>query len=658
MDLCKQYYTHCPLAFLAGGFVTRLPLITAFGGFNAAGRSSFHHAYKRTVFGSLTEIEQRKNCLALASLMGLIKWRGDDYHWVEGGHYDPVHDYPKLKLAVQAGTLVRRIEATYFDVNAVNFGKKFILDGGAKTPNIVTIAKRDLPDTLPEGWRIVAHDGRHATLEIKVALEAYAHCNGAMAVQAAGQLPTGFEPANHYRSLHHPRGLQLAVLAASDAVNSLGIAWQAVVNAVRPDEIAVYSASVMSQLDGNGFGGMLQARLQGVRVSSKQLAMGLNTMPADFVNAYILGSVGSTGGVTGACATFLYNLNAAVDDIKSGRRRVVMVGSAEAPILPEVIDGYSAMSALATDAELARLPEGLLADGTIDYRRASRPFGENCGFTLAESGQYLILMDDALALELGANIYGAVPGVFVHADGYKKSISAPGPGNYLTMARAVGLAQSLLGESVIRSASFIQAHGSSTPQNRVTESRIFDAVARHYGINRWPVAAVKSYVGHSLGPASGDQMANTLGIFASGLLPGIKTIDRLADDVFAGRLSIDREDQDLGDKGAQVAFLNSKGFGGNNATATVVAPTKVRQWLQKRHGEATWRDYQTKLVTTQEVAAAYDCSATRGDLKAIYQFGDNLIDEDRLEWSSGELRIPGFLNSVLLDGNAGFDDLS
>ena len=30
------------------------------------------------------------------------------------------------------------------------------------------------------------------------------------------------------------------------------------------------------------------------------------------------------------------------------------------------------------------------------------PFGENCGFTMAESAQVVILMDDALALELGA----------------------------------------------------------------------------------------------------------------------------------------------------------------------------------------------------------------------------------------------------------------
>jgi acetoacetyl-[acyl-carrier protein] synthase len=36
--------------------------------------------------------------------------------------------------------------------------------------------------------------------------------------------------------------------------------------------------------------------------------MGLNTMPADFINAYVVGSVGHTAAITGACASFLYVL--------------------------------------------------------------------------------------------------------------------------------------------------------------------------------------------------------------------------------------------------------------------------------------------------------------------------------------------------------------
>ncbi|MGC3710860.1 beta-ketoacyl synthase, partial [Pseudomonas aeruginosa] len=79
--------------------------------------------------------------------------------------------------------------------------------------------------------------------------------------------------------------------------------------------------------------------------------------------------------------TFLYNLQKGIDVISSGQARVVIVGNCEAPILPECIEGYSAMGALATEVGL-RLIEGR---DDVDLRRASRPFGENSGFTLAES---------------------------------------------------------------------------------------------------------------------------------------------------------------------------------------------------------------------------------------------------------------------------------
>src|SRR5690625_5890700 len=81
-------------------------------------------------------------------------------------------------------------------------------------------------------------------------------------------------------------------------------------------------------------------------------------------------------------------------------------------------------------------------------------------------------MDDALALELGADIHGAVNDVFINADGYKKSISAPGPGNYITMSKAVASARAIDGDETIQRRSMVQAHGSSTPQNRVSESEI------------------------------------------------------------------------------------------------------------------------------------------------------------------------------------------
>lgn len=630
--------------------LTRLPLVVGFGGFNAAGRSSGHMGYKRMIFESLSQVQRSEVVTGLASLMGKINC--EDGMCSKHGQALDEQLIERLTPEVLQGTLVRRIEANFFPVGSTPIGKSGQISATESDPVRVRMSARDLPNPLPYGWTLKSEQKGQCEVEIWKDQPIVMTTEQEMPVQAAGQLPTGFNPATYYRSMHHPRGLQLSIMGASDALQSTGISWQEILKHVAPDEVAVYSSSVMSQLDSTGIGGMMQARNQGNRATSKQLALGLNTMPADFINAYVLGSVGVTGGVTGACATFLYNLRAGVEEIKSGRRRVAIVGSSEAPIIPEVIDGYSAMGALATDADLRKL----CGSQTIDYRRASRPFGENCGFTLAESGQYVVLMDDELALELGATIYAAVPGVYINADGYKKSISAPGPGNYITMGKALGVAQTLLGNEVVQHQSFVQAHGSSTPQNRVTESRIFDQVARAYGVESWPVAAVKAYLGHSLGPASGDQMMATLGVFAHGILPGIKTIDQLADDVFADRLAISTRDQELGVQNSLVGFLNSKGFGGNNATAAVFSPAATEPLVQRRHGREAWTAYQRKREQVEAAAAQYQSQALAGNLNPIYEFGSKLIDEEKVVFSGGQVTIPGFGRSVSLLDSEGFDD--
>lgn len=610
----------------------KLPLIVGFGGFNAAGRSSGHRGYMRTIYESLDQNNRDIVINSLSSLMGL----------------------PEVsEKAALDGSLIRRIDSSLFDVDNTSTAQNVYLRGSEATPISFSLSRRQMPENIPSNWTVEPTDESGRTFKVNIACDIPVRIDttSEMSVKAAGQLPTGFDPGSFYRSQHHPRGLQMSVLAASDAVKSVGISWSDIINTVSPDDVSVYSSSIMSQLDHSGTGGMMSARNMGQRVSSKQLAMGFNSMPADFTNAYVLGNLGATGAVTGACATFLYNLRWAVEEIRLGRKKVAMVGVSEAPIVPEVLDGYAAMSALATDDDLRKLDN----TSTPDYRRASRPFGNNCGFTLAESSQYIVLMADDLAVELGANIYGAVPGVFVNADGFKKSISAPGAGNYITMAKAVGLARTLVGDKAVKEQSFIQAHGSSTPQNRTTESKIFHEVAQAFGISNWPVAAVKSYVGHSLGPASGDQLASTLGIFAHGILPGIKTIDNVADDVFAQHLNISNEDQFLGTENVNVSFLNSKGFGGNNASATILSPAIVDQYLARNYSNSAIKHYHHKLEATQEHVDNYLTDADNGKLDPIYEFGKNIVEEDGIKISQESIDIPGFKHSISLNGNEGFD---
>lgn len=573
------------------------------------------------------------------SLAGIMKVEGD------------ASDHAVRKY-IRNNTLVRRIGL--FDPEEILFHRSATLTGPSGNELTFVIPVRQLPNRVPENWSVKELSDDAVEVSIDNSTEVLLPDRRVSRVTSAGQVPTGFDPGALYPSRNHPRGLQLTVYGASDAVHSIGIDWTTLRRLVPPDAFAVYSGSAMGQLDQNGIGGMLQAPMTGKRPTSKQAALGLCEMPTDFINAYILGSVGSTGAVIGACATFLYNLKQGIDDIRSGHRRVALVGGAEAPITPEIIEGYRIMGALTEDEALMTL------DGTneVDNRRACRPFSVNAGFTLAEAAVYVVLMDDELALELGAEIYGSVPDVFVNADGFKKSIPSPGIGNYITMAKAMATARSLIGDGGLRERSYIHAHGTGTPQNRVTESEIMNELAKTFGITNWPVAAVKAYLGHTLAPASGDQLTSALGTWKYGFIPGIATIDHIADDVHASHLTIGSGHIERPPESLEVAFINSKGFGGNNATGLALSPNLTLKMLEKRHGRDELLAHARRNESVREKARDYDQRASYGEATPIYQFGEGVLEGEDLDFDDATIQIPGFEQPIELNMPNPFADMT
>lgn len=570
----------------------RLPVIVGFGGYNAAGRSSSHHGFRRMIIDALASEERYETIAGLAVMMGLVSFDGLDYRSGSGDKLSLSEVADQYWEEVRAGTLVRRMLKT---------------------------------ERMPLSK-----------------------------VNSSGQLPAGFDVSALYKSRFHPRNLQLTVCGASDALHSIGIEWDQIVDTVKPDEIAVYVGSIFGQMDEFSLAGAFKAYEDGRRVSAKQLPLSLNTMPADFINAYVLGSVGTTGCVTGACATFLYNLKAGIESIQSGESRVVVVGASEAPVTPEIIDGFAAMNALATTDGLKKLEDN---DSEPDYQKSSRPFGLNCGFTMAEGAQFVILMDDKLAIDLGAQIHGAATHVFVNADGFKKSISAPGAGNYITLAKAMAAAKGIVGDEGLSQRSFIHAHGSSTPANRTTESEMLNNLAQSFNIANWPVTAVKAFVGHSLGPASGDQVIAALGSFKYGIIPGISSIKNVAEDVRQDYIDVLTENQIRRCDELDVAFINSKGFGGNNATGVLLSPVKVEQMLRLRYGAKEFERYCLRREACLLRSSHYDLQAVRGDFNVIYNADKPVINVHDIEVAGQKIKLPGFINCLTLNSISQYADM-
>jgi acetoacetyl-[acyl-carrier protein] synthase len=612
----------------------RLPVIVGFGGINAAGRSSGHHAYARMAYSALSSGQRGRTLDSLATIMGLDSG---------AQHEQYILDH----------TLIRRIEANHFDVDAVSWNQRLPTQSDDSPANF-DLERKCLPEVIPPHWVVRGTSVTHVNVQIVGQQDFLLPTEREFDVKSAGQLPTGFEPGKLYPSRNHPRGLQMTVYAASDALGNIGLEWETISRRVAVDQISVYAGSAMGQLDSAGAGGMIKSRYNGQRVTSKYCPLSFAEMPADFINAYVLGSLGSTGASLGACASFLYNLRNGIDDIRSGRARVAFIGVAEAPITPEIMEGYSAMGALATEKGLRQL-DGLHAGETPDPRRACRPFAENCGFTIAESAQMVVLFDDELAMELGATVFGAATDVFVNADGHKKSISGPGVGNYITMAKAVAAIRSIIGDEGLRRGGLVQAHGTGTPQNRVTESEILSRTAEAFGIENWPVIAAKCYLGHSIGSAAGDQVSTTLGIWQHGILPGITTIESVATDVRQDHLSFSNTHREIDPGEQKYAIINSKGFGGNNASATLMSPVATRRMLQTRYSAQEWKNWERANEAVLERQQAYDDGMIAGTINPVYKFDYGVLHDSDVEVGVNELSIGG--HTVRLDGESPYSDM-
>jgi len=637
--------------------LSQLPVIVGFGGISPAGRSSFHQGYRRLILDQLDASSRQDTLIDLATLTGLAQYDAGSYR-LQGDaseRFTAAELTSRIEQQVRDNTLIRRIHPDWFDVNAVMFNRPASIKGSDQGLSF-RLRSRQLPQQIPTNWQIEEIGGGQVEVRVDGSCELIFPDSKPALVQSAGMLPTGFEPGKLYQSRNHPRGLQMAVYAASDALRSMGIEYQTILDLLSPDQIAVFASNSIGQLDDLGFGGLTKFPALGKRTTSKQMPLGYAQMPADFINAYLLGNVGTTGGALGACATFLYNLKSGVEAIRTGRSKLVLVGGSDAPVTPEIIEGFRAMGALAEDKQLMALDD-LAEMAEEHYRRACRPFGNNCGFTMGESSQFLVLMSDDLALELGADIHGAVADVFVHADGHKKSISAPGIGNYMTLGKAASLVGTLLGEESLKQRSFVQAHGTSTPQNRVTESHVINETAKAFDISDWTVSAVKAYLGHSQGTAGGDQLFASLGVWKHGIVPGLTTTAEIAEDVHSSNLHFPLTHHETGATGMDSVLINAKGFGGNNASAAIMAPHVVEQLLTRRHGEAAMNAWRKRREQVREQAEGYNQSAIMGQAKPIYLYDHNVLTGEDLQISADEISLPGYANPISLQVENPYKDL-
>jgi acetoacetyl-[acyl-carrier protein] synthase len=150
-----------------------------------------------------------------------------------------------------------------------------------------------------------------------------------------------------------------------------------------------------------------------------------------------------------------------------------------------------------------------------------------------------------------------------------------------------------------------------------------------------------------MAPAGGDQLAAALGTLEHGWMPGITSIDHIADDVHSSNLNLPMEHLELGEP-HDGAFINSKGFGGNNATGFFLGARTTTDMLTRRWGKQQAKSYRKRHEAVAEQASTYDSSIDTGSIAPIYRFGQGVLSGEDLDLSEDAIAVPGFAQPINL----------
>lgn len=187
--------------------------------------------------------------------------------------------------------------------------------------------------------------------------------------------------------------------------------------------------------------------------------------------------------------------------IQFGDADVVIAGASEAGICPINMASFDAIKATSPRNDMPR--------------NASRPFEvTRNGFVLGEGSAFLVLEEREFALKRSAYIYAEITGYGSALNAYHMTGL---PRNGLDMVQAIHAALTMAGIE-LDEVDYINAHGSSTPQNDLHETNAFKAVwgEQAYHI---PISSIKSMVGHSLGAIGAIELAACALIIQRGIVP-------------------------------------------------------------------------------------------------------------------------------------------
>ncbi len=257
----------------------------------------------------------------------------------------------------------------------------------------------------------------------------------------------------------------------------------------------------------------------------------------------IFGIKGVNFSLATACSTGADAIGLAYRLIKFGVYQVMIAGGADAAITPIGIAGFAQAGALSKN------PDPSKASRPFDARRDGFVIGEGAGIMVLESLEHARSRDATILAEIAG--YGATSDAFHITQPAEDAEAA---------AKAIQLSLAGLHCDHV---DYINAHGTSTPLNDVTETKAIKKVfgKRAYEI---PVSSTKSMLGHMLGAAGAVEAIICCKVIAEGIIP--PTINLEHPDA---ECDLDYVPGKAREKNVRLALSNSFGFGGHNSVLAI-----------------------------------------------------------------------------------------
>ncbi|MBT3840653.1 MAG: beta-ketoacyl-ACP synthase II [Verrucomicrobia bacterium] len=333
------------------------------------------------------------------------------------------------------------------------------------------------------------------------------------------------------------RFTQFAMVAGWEAINDSGLD----LDAADRDRIGAFI--------GSGIGGLgtmekqhktLLDRGPG-RVSPFFIPMMILNMASGMFSLYN-GLRGPNIATCSACATASHAIGEAWRTLVMGDADVMLAGGTEAAINPIAMSGFDSMKAMSRRND--------------DPQHASRPFdADRDGFVMGEGSGVVVLETLEHAKARGARIYCEIAGYGNTADAHHMTSPAPGGEGGARAMRAALTSGGLNPEDI----SYINAHGTSTPQGDVCETQAIKTVFGDHAC-RLAVSSTKGATGHMLGAAGSVEMAVCCKALETNIVPQTINYDTPDPDC-----DLDYVPNKPREMEVNAIANNSFGFGGHNA---------------------------------------------------------------------------------------------